>query len=101
MPRRKAQIGHQWEATSGGRGLFLIATAPDNDPHGREVARQIADKMAADNTNYRYTVAQLTTEMDATNTNIENRINSVQKPVPPNPLGYVLSGIGGALKAAA
>ena len=43
--RRKAQIGHQWEATSGGRGLFLMATASDNDPHGREVARQIADKI--------------------------------------------------------
>lgn len=43
--RRKAQIGHQWEATSGGRGLFLMATAPDHDPHRREVAQQIADKI--------------------------------------------------------
>jgi type III restriction enzyme len=41
----KAQIGHQWEATSGGRGLFLMATASDDDPHRREVARQIADKI--------------------------------------------------------
>lgn len=87
----------QAEAAAGAAGVAGISL--DNLKGGIE--RQIADKMAADNTNYRYTVAQLTTEMDATNTNIENRINSVQKPVPPNPLGYVLSGIGGALKAAA
>lgn len=43
--RRKAQIGHQWEATSGGRSLFLMATAPGDDAHSREVARQIADKI--------------------------------------------------------
>jgi type III restriction enzyme len=43
--RAKAQIGHQWEVTSGGRGLFLMATAPDDDSHRRDVARQIADKI--------------------------------------------------------
>ncbi|MEY4910177.1 MAG: hypothetical protein RL260_3895, partial [Pseudomonadota bacterium] len=43
--RTKVQIGHQWEVTSGGHGLFLMATAPDDDPHRRDVARQIADKI--------------------------------------------------------
>ncbi|MBP8271028.1 MAG: hypothetical protein KAX42_04055 [Sphaerotilus sp.] len=28
-----------------GRGLFLMATAPDDDPHRRDVARQIGDKI--------------------------------------------------------
>lgn len=42
--REKDQIGRQWEASSGGRCLFLMATADDN---GRDVEAQIRDKVVA------------------------------------------------------
>lgn len=42
--REKAQIGHQWEVSSSGRCLFLLASKVDGQ--GRDVARQIADKLA-------------------------------------------------------
>ena len=41
--REKIQIGEQWEKTSGGRCLFLMAVADDK---GRSVVQQIADKIA-------------------------------------------------------
>lgn len=42
--REKSQVGHQWEATSCGRCLFLMAVIKDEQ--GRDVARQIEDKIA-------------------------------------------------------
>jgi len=42
--REKNQVGHQWEATSGGKCLFLMAVAQDDQ--GRDVGQQIADKVA-------------------------------------------------------
>lgn len=42
--REKAQIGHQWEVTSEGRCLFLLATA--RDEQGRDVRQQLDDKIA-------------------------------------------------------
>jgi type III restriction enzyme len=41
--REKMQIGRQWESTSGGRCQFLMAVALDEK--GRDVKRQIADKI--------------------------------------------------------
>lgn len=41
--REKMQVGHQWEASSHGRCLFLMAVAMDD--HGRDVRRQITDKI--------------------------------------------------------
>ena len=41
--REKDQIGRQWEASSGGKCLFLMAVADDN---GRDVAVQISDKIS-------------------------------------------------------
>lgn len=41
--REKIQIGEQWEKTSGGRCLFLMAVA--QDVKGRGVAQQVADKI--------------------------------------------------------
>ena len=41
--REKMQIGNQWEKSSGGRCLFLLAVANDN--HGRTVQNQISDKI--------------------------------------------------------
>ena len=41
--REKMQVGHQWEKSSGGRCLFLMAV--EKDDLGRDVARQIADKI--------------------------------------------------------
>lgn len=64
-----------------------------------DIGRQDAAKRNADKTNYQNKAQQLTTEMNATNTTIENRINSVQRPTAPNPIGYVLRGVGGALRA--
>lgn len=40
--REKKQVGDQWEKSSGGRCLFLLAVADDN---GRSVVKQIADKI--------------------------------------------------------
>lgn len=42
--REKMQIGHQWEKSSGGRCLFLMAVAVDEQ--GRDVRKQIEDKIA-------------------------------------------------------
>lgn len=39
----KEQIGHQWERSSDGRCLFLLARK-END-HGRDVGQQIAQKI--------------------------------------------------------
>lgn len=63
------------------------------------INRKIGMKRHADATNHRNTILQLGEQMKATNTNIENRINAVQRPTAPNPLGYALQGVGGALKA--
>jgi len=41
--REKRQVGRQWEKSSGGRCLFLMAV--EKDDLGRDVARQIADKI--------------------------------------------------------
>jgi type III restriction enzyme len=42
--REKNQVGHQWEKSSGGRCLFLMAVAKDEQ--GRDVRQQIADKIS-------------------------------------------------------
>jgi type III restriction enzyme len=42
--REKQQVGFQWEKSSGGRCLFLFAV--DRDDQGRDVFRQIADKLS-------------------------------------------------------
>lgn len=41
--REKDQIGHQWEKASGGRCLFLMAVAKDDE--GRDVFKQIEAKL--------------------------------------------------------
>lgn len=65
------------------------------------ISRKIGMKQVADSTNHRNTVLQLGEQLKATNTNVQNRINAVQRPTAPNPLGYALQGVGGALKAVA
>lgn len=42
--KEKKQVGHQWEKTSDGRCLFLFAV--ETDDQGRDVFKQIADKLA-------------------------------------------------------
>jgi type III restriction enzyme len=37
-------VGNQWEHSSGGRCLFLFAV--ERDDQGRDVFKQIADKLA-------------------------------------------------------
>ncbi|MEX8519051.1 MAG: DEAD/DEAH box helicase [Leptothrix sp. (in: b-proteobacteria)] len=44
--REKQLLGAQWQATSGGRCLFLLAVAPDADKAGRSLEQQIEDKIA-------------------------------------------------------
>lgn len=41
--REKALVGKQWQASSGGRCIFLLATAPDADPAGRSLEQQMED----------------------------------------------------------
>ena len=91
-----AEIAAEAEVSAGAAGVGGISLA--NILTG--INRKIGMKIGADKQNYLNTVAQLGQEMKATNTNIENRINSVQRPTAPNPLGYMLQGIGGALKSA-
>ncbi|WP_350056602.1 hypothetical protein [Pelagibacterium sp.] len=64
------------------------------------VGRKLANRRQNEKSNYMARAAQFSEEMRTTNTRIENRINSVQRPTAPNPLGYILQGIGGALKNA-
>lgn len=42
--REKRQVGHQWEKSSGGRCMFLFAV--ERDEQGRDVFKQLADKLA-------------------------------------------------------
>lgn len=42
--KEKKQVGHRWEASSGGRCLFLFAE--ESDDAGRDVSKQLADKLA-------------------------------------------------------
>lgn len=42
--REKQQVGHQWEKSSGGRCKFLFAV--EKDDQGRDVFKQIEDKLA-------------------------------------------------------
>lgn len=45
--REKSQVGHQWEKSSGGRCLFLFAVKRDDA--GRDVFKQLADKIGSMN----------------------------------------------------
>lgn len=92
-----AEIGAQAEVSAAGSGLSGISL--DNILTG--ISRKIGMKRTSEETSYMNTVAQLGMELKATNAKIENRINSVQRPTAPNPIGYALQGIGGALKAGA
>ncbi|TPJ33677.1 hypothetical protein [Mesorhizobium sp. B2-8-3] len=92
-----AEVAAEAEVSAGAAGVGGISL--DNILTG--INRKVDMKVQADKTNYLNTATQLTEELKATNTNIKNRINSVQRPTAPNPLGYALQGIGGALKASA
>lgn len=43
--REKAQVGKQWESSSAGRCLFLLAVSPDADSAGRSLEQQVEDKI--------------------------------------------------------
>jgi type III restriction enzyme len=43
--REKTQVGRQWEFSSAGRCLFLLAVSPDADGAGRSLEQQIEDKI--------------------------------------------------------
>ena len=61
------------------------------------INRDANRNLSATQTNYQNTVLQLQAENEATNTTIQNNINSVATPTAPNPVGTILGGIGGAL----
>lgn len=61
--------------------------------------RSTANNQMVLKTNYQSAVAQLQKQNEATNTEIMNRVNSIQVPTAPSPLGAIASGIGGVLKA--
>jgi hypothetical protein len=90
-----AEVGAEAEVSAGSAGVGGMSLS--NILTG--INRKIGMKIGADKTNYLNTVAQLGAELKATNTTVQNRINSVDRPVAPNPLGFVLQGIGGALKS--
>jgi len=43
--REKTQVGKQWESSSSGRCLFLLAVSPDADNAGRSLEQQVEDKI--------------------------------------------------------
>jgi hypothetical protein len=92
-----AEIAAEAENSAAAAGVSGISL--DNILVG--ISRKVGQKVTADRTNHLNVLAQLGEELKSTNTNIKNRINSVSKPTAPNPLGYALQGIGGALKASA
>lgn len=65
------------------------------------IHQKVSMKRAANLENYKNTAIQLSAQMKATNTDIENRINSVAKPSAPNPLGLALTVAGQGLQGAA
>ncbi|UIY29183.1 hypothetical protein LZK73_21865 [Neorhizobium galegae] len=89
-----AEIASEAEVSAASAGLSGISL--NNILTG--INRKIGQKQAAEETNHLNTVAQIGQQLKATNTNIENRINSVAKPVAPNPLGYALQGSAGLSK---
>lgn len=89
-----AEVSAEAEVSAGEAGVAGISTT--NILNG--INRKIVAKQEAERTNYQNVAAQLGQELKATTTQIQNRINSVQRPVSPNPLGYALEGLGGALK---
>lgn len=64
------------------------------------VSQKVSAKRQADEINFDNTIEQLSAELLNTNTKTQNRINSVQQPTPPNPLGFVLQAAGGIASAA-
>lgn len=92
-----AEVAAEAEVSAGEAGVSGISLT--NILTG--INRKVDMKVSADRTNYLNTAAQLTQELKATKTSMQNRINSVAQPTAPNPIGYALQGIGGALKATA
>lgn len=92
-----AEVAAEAEVSAASAGLSGISLG--NILMG--IGQKIGMKKVADSTNHKNTVLQVGEQLKATKTNIENRINSVQKPTAPNPLGYALQGAGGALRAMA
>ena len=90
-----AKIKAEAEASAAQAGVGGISL--DNIMLG--IDRDVARNTEADRTNYMNTAEQLTAELRGTNTTVQNRINSVQRPVSPSPIGFALQGIGGAIKA--
>lgn len=90
-----AKIKAEAEASAGQAGVGGISV--DNIMAG--IDRDVARNVEADRTNYMNTAEQITAELAGTNSTIQNRINSVQRPVSPSPIGFALQGIGGAIKA--
>jgi type III restriction enzyme len=46
--REKALVGRQWQDSSGGRCVFLLATSPDADAAGRSLEQQVQDVVLGD-----------------------------------------------------
>jgi hypothetical protein len=65
-----------------------------------DIGRRAAYNRTVEERNFVMTAAQLNQELRATNTRIEGRINSVPRPVAPNPLGFFLPAVGAGLKLA-
>lgn len=89
-----AEVAAQAEVSAASAGVSGISL--DNILNG--IGSKISAKREADRTNHFNVVAQITEQKKGTVVEAKNRINSMQKPTPPNPLGYILQGVGGALK---
>lgn len=63
-----------------------------------DIGRRAAFNRQTEEQNYKMTAAQLTEEMKATTIRAENRINSVQRPSSPNPLGFILQAAGSGIR---
>ena len=91
----EAEVRAETEVSAAAAGVSGVSV----DNLIQDVARKAGAKREADRINHQNTVAQLTAELEATNTGVQNRINSVQRPTAPSAAGAILGGIGGAMKS--
>jgi hypothetical protein len=63
-----------------------------------DIGRSAAYNRQVERDNWKMTAAQLQKEMDATETRMMNRINSVPRPTAPSAGAYLLGGLAGGIK---
>lgn len=100
---QKAHLENLKEAKAKGEANTAAAEAGVSglsvDAIIREIGSQSAFNRDTERQNYLNAVTQQQAEKKASVNQIKSQINAVPAPTKPNPFGYLLSGIGGGLRA--